>query len=171
MSDPTPSSPSPPHAPSHTGHVHVEHTGEAPHHGVGHVVSPKILIATAAALLVLTFITVTSAKVAFEAVEMPELNIVVALGIALVKASLVCLFFMHLRWDRPFNAFVLVGSLGLVVLFITFALTDTNEYLPEMIEYQQSLPAQETVTIKAELDKLPPPLSDEQLHAAPAAAH
>jgi len=155
-------------APSSTDHAHVEHVGAAPgehpHHGVGHVVSPKILIATAAALLVLTGVTVTAARVAFDRLEMHELTIIVALGIALLKATLVCLFFMHLRWDRPFNAFLLVGSLGLVVLFITFALTDTNQYQNEIIH-------EESATIQAELAKLPPPLTEEQLKAAEGGRH
>jgi cytochrome c oxidase subunit 4 len=106
---------------------------EDPVHGVGHVVKPKILIATALGLLVLTFLTVTAAKIDFSQMDLKELNIFVALAIAVVKATLVCLFFMHLRWDRPFNAFILVGSLSLVALFISFAMTDTTEYKGEII--------------------------------------
>ena len=149
-------------------HEHPTEPDHGGHHGVGHVVSPKILIATAAALLVLTGITVTAAKVAFEEVEMHELTIIVALSIALIKATLVCLFFMHLKWDRPFNAFVLVTSLALVVLFIGFALTDSSEYKTEVNAYVGTLPGGETPEVKAELDKLPPPLTGaaRQEHAA-----
>lgn len=118
--------------PTHDSHEHGDEAHE--HHGVGHVVSPKILIATGAALLVLTVVTVAAAKIDFEQVDLRELNIFVALAIAVVKASLVCLFFMHLRWDRPFNAFVLVGSLALVALFIWFAMTDSHEYQPEVVK-------------------------------------
>jgi cytochrome c oxidase subunit 4 len=140
---------------SSTGHASVDSVGGShASHGVGHVVSPKILIATAAALLVMTALTVTASKVAFDKIEMHELTIVVCLAIALVKASIVCLFFMHLKWDRPFNAFVLVGSLSLVVLFITFALTDTTEYQHEIIKDESTL-------IQGELAKLPPPLPEE----------
>ena len=106
---------------------------EHPEHGVGHVVHPKVLIATAAALLVLTVVTVAAATVDFEQVDLRELNVFVALAIAVLKASLVCLFFMHLRWDRPFNAFVLITSLALVSLFIWFAMTDSHEYQPEIL--------------------------------------
>ncbi len=135
------------------------HGGQGGHggHGVGHVVSEKILIATAAALLFLTFITVAVAKVSFEEIEMHELTIIVAMGIAVIKASLVCLFFMHLRWDRSFNSFILVGSLALVALFIVFALTDSSEYKPDVNAYLGTLPEGETTVIKSELDKLPPP--------------
>lgn len=149
------------HAPSH-----------AASHGVGHIVSPKILIANAVALLILTVITVAAANISFEALEMPELHIIVALGIALVKAALVCLFFMHLRWDRPFNAFILVTSMALVLLFITFAMTDTNQYAPDIRLFNEAQASKETATIKAELDKLPPmPPIDARPAGHPTRAH
>lgn len=102
-------------------------------HGVGHVVSPKILIANGLALLVLTAITVAVAKLDFAQHNVYEMDIIIAMAVAVVKASLVCLFFMHLYWDRPFNAFVLVASLAFVALFIVLALTDTFEYAPTLI--------------------------------------
>lgn len=131
------------HSPQHPGDLKHEpmahgYGHEAPH-GVGHVVSPKILIATASALLVLTIVTVFAAKIDFSQFDMQEMNIFVALAIAVLKASLVCLFFMHLRWDRPFNAFVLVGSLALVALFIGFAMTDSAEYQRELVPGESEL--------------------------------
>jgi cytochrome c oxidase subunit 4 len=93
------------------------------HHGPGHIVSPPILIATGLALLVLTVVTVAVAGI-----DLGEANIYVALAIAVLKGSLVALFFMHLRWDRPFNQIVFVSSLCFVGLFIAFAMTDTAEY-------------------------------------------
>jgi cytochrome c oxidase subunit 4 len=116
------------HVPQHP----VDPHDHAEHHGIGHVVSPKILIATAVGLLTLTVLTVMSAKIDFAQVDLPELNVFVALAIAVLKASLVCLFFMHLRWDRPFNSFVLVVALALVGLFISFAMTDSFEYRSEI---------------------------------------
>lgn len=115
---------------------HDSHSDE--HHGVGHVVPAKYLIATGTALLVLTGVTVGAAKVDFNAVDMPEMNIIVALAIAVLKATLVCLFFMHLRWDRPFNAFVLVGSIAFVGIFISFAMTDTFEYRADIEQYRET---------------------------------
>ena len=105
---------------------HVE-TEEHGHHGVGHIVPVKVLAATGGALLVLTVITVWVASYDFG-----NVNIWVALSIAAIKGSLVALFFMHLRYDRPFNGIVLVASLAFVALFISFALTDTREYAPDM---------------------------------------
>ena len=98
-------------------------TSHDAHHGPGHIVSPPILIATGLGLLVLTVITVVVAGI-----DLGEANIYIALGIAVLKGSLVALFFMHLRWDRPFNQIVFVSSLCFVGLFIAFAMTDTAEY-------------------------------------------
>ena len=81
------------------------------------------------ALLFLTFVTV-----AVTWVDLGPFNIIVAMEVAAVKASLVLLYFMHLRWDRPFNAIVLIVSIALVALFIVFALLDAFAYQPEIIQ-------------------------------------
>ncbi len=96
-------------------------------HGVGHIVPIKTLVATGLALLVFTLITVWAAKI-----DLGDLNIWIALAIAVFKASLVVLFFMHLRYDRPFNGIVFMTSVVFVALFISFALTDTKEYAPDI---------------------------------------
>jgi cytochrome c oxidase subunit 4 len=97
----------------------------ARHEGVGHVVPVRILAATGITLLILTVVTVWVAGFDFG-----TLNVWFALAIAVLKASLVILFFMHLRYDRPFNSIVFVTSLVLAGIFISFALTDTVEYAP-----------------------------------------
>ena len=100
----------------------------------GHAVPHKMLIATCIALLLLTAITVWSSKIDFNELQMPEMNIIIAIGIATFKVSLVGLIFMHLRWDRSFTAFIFVASILLVGLFISFAMMDTKEYQPEVIQ-------------------------------------
>jgi len=45
----------------------------------------------------------------------------------------VSLYYMHLRWDKPFNAFVFIGAFFLLFLFIGFALMDTAHYQIQMI--------------------------------------
>ena len=132
--------------------------GEGEHHGIGHIVPPRILITTAVGLLILTFITVKVAAIDFAALDLKELNIFIALGIAVLKASLVCLFFMHLRWDRPFNAFVLVTSLTLVGLFISFAMTDSSEYQHEIIKGEPPL-------VQTKLSALPKAVADAEAEA------
>jgi cytochrome c oxidase subunit 4 len=49
----------------------------------------------------------------------------VALAIAMAKASLVVLFFMHLKYDNPVNALTFtIGSI-FVVVFVAITLLDT----------------------------------------------
>lgn len=102
---------------------------------VGHVVPLKVLAGIWFALLVLTVVTVAVARV-----DLKELNILVALGIATFKASLVGLYFMHLRYDRPFNAVILVCSLVFVALFISLALMDSFEYQELIRSYETANP-------------------------------
>tara|TARA_B100000405_G_scaffold266362_1_gene203773 strand:- start:143 stop:541 length:399 start_codon:yes stop_codon:yes gene_type:complete len=114
----------------------------------GHAVPHKMLIATCLGLLALTAITVWSAKIDFNELQMPEMNIIIAIGIATFKVSLVGLIFMHLRWDRNFTAFIFVSSVLLVGLFISFAMMDTKEYQPEVIQTNSA-------EIQQKLDALP----------------
>jgi cytochrome c oxidase subunit 4 len=93
-----------------------------------HVVPLRVLLATWGALLVLTVLTVVAAGI-----DLGSLNIVVALGIAVLKATVVALYFMHLRYDRPFHAIAFIVALLFVFLFITFALLDTQQYRPDLI--------------------------------------
>jgi cytochrome c oxidase subunit IV len=103
-------------------------THDAEAHGLSHVMPVKILAGVWIALLILTFVTV-----AVTWVELGSLNLWIALAIATLKASLVALYFMHLRYDRPINAIVFVTALFFVMLFVGLALTDTAAYKPEMI--------------------------------------
>jgi cytochrome c oxidase subunit 4 len=98
-------------------------------HGGIHVVPMHLLVATGIALLVLTWLTVAATKI-----DLGDLNIYIALGIAVIKGALVALYFMHLRWDRPFNGFVFVGSLAFVALFISLTMTDTSAYQENIIQ-------------------------------------
>ena len=43
-----------------------------------------------------------------------------------MKASLVVLFFMHLRYDNKFNAMILVVSLAFIGVFFAYTLNDTE---------------------------------------------
>ncbi len=132
----------------HSNNTHNDHG-----HGeqVGHIVPPRILIATAAALLVLTGVTVAVAGIDFHDYDLPELNIWVALGVAALKATLVALFFMHLRWDRPFNAIVFVLSIAFVALFIGGAMTDSFGYHNEIIPGDAKLVTQKLTELDQEL--------------------
>ena len=72
----------------------------------------------------------TVITVAARYIDLGEANIYLAIGIAVIKATLVSLFFMHLRWDRPFNLMVLVGSMLFVVLMMIFCMMDVGQNMP-----------------------------------------
>jgi cytochrome c oxidase subunit 4 len=85
-----------------------------------HIVSPRIYLTVAVLLLLLTAVTV-----AVSYVPLGGFNVVVALCIAALKASLVALFFMHLKYDRKIYAIIFVGAVLFLALFIIFTMFDT----------------------------------------------
>ena len=88
-----------------------------------HVVPVGILLGVFAALMVLTLLTIAATYV-----DLGEVNIYLALGIAAIKASIVALYFMHLRYDRPFNGVILATAFMFVALFIGAVMDDTHAY-------------------------------------------
>jgi len=100
------------------------------HPGAGrqpHALPARVLLGTAAALFALTALTVAASRV-----EMGAFNAVVALGIAGLKASLVALFFMHLRYQGRFRAVVFATSVFFAVLLVGFVVFDTTQYQPDL---------------------------------------
>ena len=103
-------------------HAHSQGDSEFEH--LAHPISVRFMVGILMALLFLTVVTVGVSYI-----EMGRtMALLVALLVAVVKASLVALFFMHLRWDKPFNSVILVASLAFLILFIALALLDTGEY-------------------------------------------
>jgi cytochrome c oxidase subunit IV len=113
-----------------------EHTAHEQHAELGHVMPLPTLIGVFVGLLLLTVVTVAVAYV-----DLGSLNLLVAMGIASVKASLVVLWFMHLKYDKPFNAVVFITALLFMVLFVTFVLLDSKQYQPDV--YPDHAPALE----------------------------
>lgn len=101
-----------------------------------HVVPLWVLCAVFAALLVFTALTVAATWF-----DLGGWNLILAMAIATVKAALVVLYFMHLRYDNPFNALVFIAALVFVALFISLTLLDTMQYQPDIRSYQQAHPA------------------------------
>ena len=81
----------------------------------------KWYIANILALFVLTAITVFAASINFGS---NTINLIIAMAIATVKASLVALIFMHLLWEKGMNAIIFLSSLFFVALFISFTFFD-----------------------------------------------
>ena len=84
-----------------------------------HVVPVKTYLKIFAALMVFTAITVA---VAF--VDLGPLNNVVMLGIAVVKATLVVLFFMHVRYSTRLIPVVAVGGFLWLLILFGFTMSD-----------------------------------------------
>ena len=93
-----------------------------------HVVEPKVLIGVWLGLMFLTFVTV-----AVTWVDLGAFNVWLALAIATVKGALVALYFMHLRYDKPFNAVVLIAALVFLALFIGMVTLDSGQYQEDII--------------------------------------
>jgi cytochrome c oxidase subunit 4 len=106
---------------------------DAPH-GV-HAVPRRVLLGVYGLLLLCTVITVAVSRI-----DLGDANIWVALLIAFIKGSLVVMYFMHLRWDSPFNGLVLMAALFFVALFIGLALLDSTSYQPVIKPTPMSLP-------------------------------
>lgn len=109
-------------------HTHDNHNEE---HAHGHpVMGWKLQLGVLAALLFFTFATVLFynaekwAEVAFQ-IHLPGwVNIVGAMSIATVKAVLVCMFFMGLKYDKALNTFAMLFCLFCVALFLGFSMID-----------------------------------------------
>ena len=85
-----------------------------------HVVSTRLYYTIFVALMAFTALTVGVATI-----NLGRLNVVAALAIAVVKATLVLLFFMHLRYSPRLTW--LVVSVALVWLAILIGLTMSDE--------------------------------------------
>jgi cytochrome c oxidase subunit 4 len=109
---------------SHDHDAHHDDHG----HGISHVASAKNLLGTWGALMVLTVLTVLATKVDFGS----STNLALAMLVALVKATLVCLFFMHLRYDKLFHSVLLVGGILTAALFVGYTLMDSSQYQPSI---------------------------------------
>jgi cytochrome c oxidase subunit 4 len=111
------------------GHTEEHHEGLPG--TIGHVSPWQTLVKILAILFVLTVITVAVAQV-----DLGRLNVVGAIGIACVKASIVALWFMHLRYDKRFNFWIAIGSLAFVVWMVGYILFDTSLYQHNIEEYR-----------------------------------
>ena len=88
-----------------------------------HIVSPKVYVTIFAALMFCTFLTVEAAKVDLNR-YFPGLNIIVALGIATFKASLVVLFFMHGKYSPKPTQLVIICSVFWLAIMLFMTMSD-----------------------------------------------
>jgi len=102
-----------------------------------HVLPGRVLLATFAGLLALTAATVITSRL-----DLGPYNVVLALAIAAAKASLVGLFFMHLKYESRFQAFAFLGAVLFAALLVGFVVFDTTQYQADIrAEAAQARPA------------------------------
>jgi cytochrome c oxidase subunit 4 len=118
------------------GHAHGHRHEHGFGHGeMGHIVPKRVLLTVFGVLLVLTIVTVAVTHVDLG----KSWNLFVAMTIAAVKASLVCLYFMHLRYDKLMHSIMIITALLFFTLFVGFALMDRSQY-EDSVRWNQNKP-------------------------------
>ena len=84
-----------------------------------HIIPIQTYFKVFGALMLLTILTVLAAKI-----DLGSFNIFLAMLIAIIKSTLVLLFFMHLYYDNKTNLLFFLGSLLFLTIFITFTYFD-----------------------------------------------
>ena len=84
-----------------------------------HIVPPKVYVGIFLSLMVLTAATVAAAYV-----NLGPFNIVIALAIASVKATLVVLFFMHARYSPGRTHMVIIAAVFWLAIMLALTLSD-----------------------------------------------
>ncbi|HEY3873916.1 MAG TPA: cytochrome C oxidase subunit IV family protein [Candidatus Kapabacteria bacterium] len=94
-----------------------------------HIVPKKTYYTIFSALLVCTALTVV-----FAFINLGNFNIVAALAIAAIKATLVILFFMHVKYSSRLTK--LWVAVGFIWLFVMLAITMTDYLSRAWLVYQ-----------------------------------
>jgi cytochrome c oxidase subunit IV len=100
--------------------LHTEEHGHEPEqHAEHHIVSPIVYLMIFGALLVGTALTIGASYL-----EMGAWNPVVAIGIACVKATLVVLFFMHVKYSSKLMKLTVGAGLFTFLILVGMSLSD-----------------------------------------------
>jgi cytochrome c oxidase subunit IV len=86
-----------------------------------HITPLWIYLAVASALMVLTIITVAVSNI-----DLGGFNVLVALGIASIKALLVAFFFMQLWWDKKIYLTIFSTAMLFLTIFLVLTMFDTQ---------------------------------------------
>lgn len=95
--------------------------GHSDDYDFSHPIPVPVLLGVFAILVLLTFVTVGQASFDFG-----SWDVAIVMAIATIKAGLVMAFFMHLAYDKPFNAIVFLSSFVFVALFVIFTVSDAR---------------------------------------------
>ena len=84
-----------------------------------HIVPKRVYFAVFATLILLTWVTAW-----ISTVDLGRLNLVVALSIAVFKASLVILFFMHLAYATKLTKMIVFSGVYWLILLLFITMED-----------------------------------------------
>ena len=102
------------------GHQPAKQDPHDVHDTLDHIVSPRIYIIVGATLLVFTGITVWASYL-----ELGIFNPIVALLIAVVKATIVVLFFMHVKYTHEkLTPLVIVSAIFFLFILLGLSMAD-----------------------------------------------
>jgi cytochrome c oxidase subunit 4 len=86
-----------------------------------HVLPPRMYVGIFAALRALTGLTVWVATI-----DLGPMNVIVALTIACIKALLVILFFMHVRYSTKLTWVYVAAGFFWFLILVAFTMADYN---------------------------------------------
>ena len=84
-----------------------------------HVIPPRVYVGIFLTLMVLTAITIAVAYV-----NLGQMNKMVALGIASFKATLVVLYFMHVKYASRLTKLIVVSGLFFLAILLGLTMSD-----------------------------------------------
>jgi len=97
----------------------ADHAAHATHAAEHHVVPLKFYFGVFLLLMVMTVITVLVASV-----DLGPLNVLVALTIAIIKATAVVLIFMHVWWGSKLTKVLVIAGIFWLFIMLVFTLSD-----------------------------------------------
>jgi len=99
---------------AHSEQQAVEHSEQH-----GHIVPVRVYILVFQTLIVMTWVTAFVSTV-----DLGRLNVFVALSIAIFKASLVILFFMHVKYGTRLTKMIVLAGLYWLILLLFIVMMD-----------------------------------------------
>jgi cytochrome c oxidase subunit IV len=102
---------------------HLYEHSASEHQAEHHIVPVKYYFLVFGLLMVMTALTVLVAKFDLAHIWGP-LNIIVALTIAIIKATAVVLIFMHVKWSSRLTQVILVAGIFWLFILLSFTMTD-----------------------------------------------
>ncbi len=89
------------------------------HEHTEHIVAPSTYL-----VIILTLMCLTALTVAVAYIDLGRFNIVAALGIATIKATLVVLFFMHAKYSPKRTKLVIFAGIFWLIILLFMTLSD-----------------------------------------------